>query len=184
MKLALITKTLYLNNKNNNCNFPLHPFNLFWIMGWLFIERWYNLKKTNKLKKKKNKTKTWLTVREMHSVSLHFNPKYYCVLLTIRKVKETNMCPCENTKKYLSQPFWKRMILAVMHSLILFSELELRNPVSSWNLLARYFQTHRTKRCVLEPILFIIHSLSPFPPSARREVGAFLWLAGSPDFRP
>lgn len=26
-------------------------------MGWLFIERWYNLKKTNKLKKQKKQDK-------------------------------------------------------------------------------------------------------------------------------
>lgn len=107
MKLALITKTLYLNNQNNNCNFPLHPLNLFWIMGWLFIKRWYNLKKTNKLKKK-NKTKTCLTVREMHNVSLHFNPKYYCVLLTIRTVKENKYVSLWKHKKFLSQPYWKK----------------------------------------------------------------------------
>lgn len=45
-KLPLITKTLYLNNINNHCNFPLHPLHLFWILAWLFIERWYNLKKS------------------------------------------------------------------------------------------------------------------------------------------
>lgn len=44
----------------------------------------------------------------MHNVSLHFNPKYYCVLLTITTVKENKYVSLWKHKKFLSQPFWKK----------------------------------------------------------------------------
>lgn len=92
----------------------------------------------------------------MHNVSLHFNPKYYCVLLTIRTVKDN---------KYVSLWKHKKYFLKKNHS---GCDAFINSIQWVWASKSSFFLEFISKiflkRCVQEPILFIVHSLSPFPP--------------------